>query len=92
MVFRYIIKTTFGLFSIFNADAVSTVDLYKGGIPSYGDRLSGVVSVELKDGDTNNHHHSISLGLLAGTLSSEGPIVKDKLSYLFVADVHSWIC
>lgn len=77
---------TFGLFSIFNADAVNTVDLYKGGIPaSYGDRLSGVVSVELKDGDTKNHHHSVSLGLLAGTLSSEGPIVEDKLSYLFVA-------
>ena len=77
---------TFGLFSIFNADAVNTVDLYKGGIPaSYGDRLSGVVSVELKEGDTKKHHHSFSLGLLAGTLSSEGPIVEDKLSYLFVA-------
>lgn len=77
---------TFGLFSIFNADAVSTVDLYKGGIPaSYGDRLSGVVSVELKDGDTKEHHNSVSLGLLAGTLSSEGPIVEDKLSYLLVA-------
>ncbi|MDD2298276.1 MAG: TonB-dependent receptor plug domain-containing protein [Fermentimonas sp.] len=77
---------TFGLFSIFNADVVNTVDLYKGGIPaSYGDRLSGVVSVELKDGDTKNHHHSVSIGLLAGTLSSEGPIIEDKLSYLFVA-------
>lgn len=77
---------TFGLFSIFNADAVNTVDLYKGGIPaSYGDRLSGVVSVELKEGDTKEHHHSFSLGLLAGTLSSEGPVIKDKLSYLFVA-------
>lgn len=77
---------TFGLFSIFNADAVSTVDLYKGGIPaSYGDRLSGVVSVELKDGDAKKHHHSFSLGLLAGTLSSEGPVIEDKLSYLFVA-------
>ena len=77
---------TFGLFSIFNADAVSTVDLYKGGIPaSYGDRLSGVVSVEHKDGDAKKHSHSVSLGLLAGTLSSEGPIVEDKLSYPFVA-------
>lgn len=76
---------TFGLFSIFNADAVSTVDLYKGGIPaSYGDRLSGVVSVDLKEGNMQKYNHSVSLGVLAGTIYSEGPIIKDKLSYMLV--------
>ena len=75
---------TFGFFSIFNADAIKSVDLYKGGIPTqYGDKLSGVVSVTLKDGDFNQHHTSASLGILAGTLASEGPIIKDRLSYLF---------
>lgn len=73
----------FGLFSIFNPDAVQSVDLYKGGIPApYGDKLSGVVSVDLKDGDFRNYHHSVSLGVLAGTIASEGPIIKNKLSYL----------
>ncbi|MDR1762581.1 MAG: TonB-dependent receptor plug domain-containing protein [Dysgonamonadaceae bacterium] len=77
---------TFGFFSIFNADAVQSADLYKGGIPSmYGDRLSGLASIALKDGDFEEHNHSFTLGLLAGTLASDGAIVKDKLSYMFAA-------
>jgi hypothetical protein len=77
---------TFGFFSIFNSDVLQSADLYKGGIPSmYGDKLSGVASIALKEGDFRNRKHSLSLGLLAGTLSSEGPIVKDKLSYLVAA-------
>ena len=77
---------TFGLFSIFNSDAIQSVDLYKGGIPApYGDKLSGVVSVDLKEGDYQKYHHSVSLGILAGSLASEGPIVKDKLSYMITA-------
>ena len=75
---------TFGLFSIFNTDAIKSVDLYKGGIPTqYGDKLSGVVSVALKEGDFKQYHNSVSLGLLAGTFASEGPIIKDHLSYVF---------
>ena len=77
---------TFGFISIFNADALLSADIYKGGLPSvYGNRLSGVASVSLKDGSMKSHRHSISLGLLAGTLSTEGPIVKDKVSYIFTA-------
>jgi hypothetical protein len=73
---------TFGLFSIFNSDAINNVDLYKGGIPAqYGDKLSGVVSVSLKDGDYKKHNTSLSVGLLAGTIASDGYIIKDKLSY-----------
>ncbi|GHT11405.1 TonB-dependent receptor [Bacteroidia bacterium] len=77
---------TFGFFSMFNSDALQSADIYKGGIPSvYGDRLSGVAAISLKDGDFNQYKHSLSLGLLAGTAASEGPILKDKLSYLFTA-------
>jgi len=63
----------FGFVSIFNADAISNVELYKGGIPTqYGDKLSGVVAISLKDGDYKEHHTAVSLGLLAGTLASNG--------------------
>lgn len=73
---------TFGLFSIFNSDIINSVDLYKGGIPAqYGDKLSGVVSVSLKDGDYKKHNTSVSLGMLAGTVASDGYIIKNKLSY-----------
>jgi len=77
---------TFGFFSIFNSDALLSAELYKGGIPaSYGNKLSGVASISLKDGNYVKRRHSFSLGLLAGTLASEGPIVKNKLSYMFTA-------
>ena len=75
---------TFGLFSAFDANALQSADIYKGGIPSmYGDKLSGVVSLALKDGNFKQYQHSFSMGILALSASSEGPIVKDKLSYLF---------
>ena len=76
----------FGFLSIFNADAISNIALYKGGIPAqYGDKLSGVVAVSLKDGDYQKHHTSVSLGLLAGTIASDGYLIKDKLSYNLAA-------
>ena len=75
---------TFGFISIFNSDALLSADIYKGGLSAmYGNRLSGVASVSLKDGNMKSYRQSITLGLLAGTLSAEGPIVKDKVSYLF---------
>jgi hypothetical protein len=77
---------TFGLISIFNPDALLGADIYKGGLPAvYGNRLSGVASVALKDGNMKAHRQSVSVGLLAGTLSAEGPLVKEKASYLFTA-------
>jgi hypothetical protein len=73
---------TFGFFSIFNSDAINNVDLYKGGIPTqYGDKLSGVVNVSLKEGDYEGHNISISMGLLALTAATNGYIIKDKISY-----------
>ena len=76
----------FGFLSIFNADAISNITLYKGGIPTqYGDKLSGVLAVSLKDGDYHKHHTSVSLGFLAGTIASNGYLIKDKLSYNIAA-------
>ncbi|MDR2472915.1 MAG: TonB-dependent receptor [Tannerella sp.] len=76
----------FGLVSVFNSDALLNADVYKGGIPSiYGNRLSGVASIAIKDGNMKSHHQSISLGLLSGTVAAEGPVLKDRLSYLFTA-------
>ncbi|MDR0575090.1 MAG: TonB-dependent receptor, partial [Tannerella sp.] len=77
---------TFGLVSIFNPDALLSADIYKGGIPSiYGNRMSGVASIAVKDGNMKSHHQRISIGLLSGALSAEGPVIKDKLCYLFTA-------
>jgi len=82
---------TFGFLSIFNSEAILNAELYKGGIPSiYGNRLSGVVNVSLKDGNYTEHHQSISAGLLAATLELEGPITKGKSSYMFTVR-HSLI-
>lgn len=76
----------YGFFSMFNPDAVRTINLYKGGIPTrYGDKLSGVVDVDLQEGDKKKHHGLFSLGLLAWTLAANGPIVKNKLSYMVAA-------
>ncbi|WP_245328249.1 TonB-dependent receptor [Hymenobacter aquaticus] len=69
----------FGLFSVFNADAVQSVDLYKGGFPAqYGGRLSSVVDVKTREGNPEKYSVSGGLGLISSRLTVEGPIVKDK--------------
>ncbi|WP_345072109.1 TonB-dependent receptor [Hymenobacter fastidiosus] len=73
----------FGLFSVFNPDAVQSVDLYKGGFPAqYGGRLSSVVDVKLREGDPQKYSVSGGLGLISSRLTVEGPIVKDKGSFI----------
>jgi hypothetical protein len=72
-----------GFFSVFNSDAVKGVELYKGGFPAqYGGRLSSVVDISLREGDFNKHTVSGGIGLISSRLTAEGPIVKDKLSYI----------
>lgn len=76
----------FGFFSIFNADAVKDVKLYKGGIPAqYGGRLSSVVDVRQKEGNSKEFAAKGGIGLLSSRLLLEGPIVKDKVSYMVAA-------
>lgn len=73
----------FGLFSIFNGDAIKDAELYKGGIPAkYGGRLSSILDVRTRDGNNKKFHGSAGIGTLASKLMVEGPIVKDKSSFL----------
>jgi hypothetical protein len=73
----------FGFFSTFNSDAIKDVTLYKGNMPSqYGGRLSSVTDVTMKDGSNKEYHATGGIGLIASRLSVEGPITKDKGSFL----------
>ena len=73
----------FGFFSIFNADALKSVTLTKGGIPAqYGGRLSSVVDVTMKEGNSKEYHAEGGIGLIASRLTVEGPIKKDKGSFM----------
>ncbi len=68
-----------GFFSIFNSDALKDVKLYKGGMPAqYGGRLSSVMDIKMKEGNSKGFHASGGVGLISSKLSIEGPIVKDK--------------
>ena len=76
----------FGLFSVFNADAVNTVDIIKSGFPaSYGGRLSSVIDVHMKEGDKNKFHGEGGIGLVFSKLTLEGPIQKGRSSFLVSA-------
>lgn len=73
----------FGFFSVFNADALKNVTLIKGTMPaSYGGRLSSVLDVSMKDGNNQSFHGEGGIGLIASRLTLEGPIVKDKGSFM----------
>ncbi|MBN2173292.1 MAG: TonB-dependent receptor [Bacteroidales bacterium] len=72
-----------GFFSVFNNDAIKDVKLYKGDIPaSAGGRLSSLLDVRMKDGNTKKFSGSGGIGTISSRLTLEGPIVKDKASFL----------
>jgi hypothetical protein len=72
-----------GFFSVFNSDAIKDVALYKGGIPSeYGGRGSSVMDVKMRDGNNKKFGATGGLGLISSRLTLEGPIVKDKGSFM----------
>jgi hypothetical protein len=76
----------FGFFSIFNPDVVKDVQLIKGGIgANYGGRLSSIVDVRSKDGNKKKYEGSGGVGTIFSRLSFEGPIVKDKSSFIVAA-------
>ncbi|WP_373524438.1 carboxypeptidase-like regulatory domain-containing protein [Aquiflexum sp.] len=76
----------FGFFSVFNADAINNVELIKGGFPArYGGRLSSVIDITMKEGNMKKFQGEGSVGLIASKLTLEGPIVKDKTSFLLSA-------
>ncbi|MGN6568118.1 MAG: TonB-dependent receptor [Flavipsychrobacter sp.] len=76
----------FGFFSIFNSDAIKDVTLIKGGMPAnYGGRLSSVIDVSMKEGNMKQFHAEGGIGLIASRLTLEGPIKKDKGSFIISA-------
>ena len=73
----------FGFFSVFNADAIKDLKLYKGGIPAkYGGRVASVLDIYQKEGNSKDFHMNGGIGLISSRLLAEGPIVKDKASFL----------
>jgi len=75
-----------GLFSIFNTHTIKSAHLYKGALPAqYGGRLSSVVDIRTREGDTKKFHGGLDVSLFATSLFVEGPILKDKTSFLISA-------
>jgi hypothetical protein len=73
----------FGFFSVFNPDAIKDLKLYKGGIPArFGGRASSVLDIYQKDGNSKSFHVNGGIGLISSRLLVEGPLVKDKGSFL----------
>jgi hypothetical protein len=73
----------FGFFSVFNPDAIKDLKLYKGGIPAnFGGRVSSVLDIYQKDGSSKGFHMNGGIGLISSRLLLEGPLVKDKGSFL----------
>ena len=73
----------FGFFSVFNGDAIKNMLLYKGGFPArFGGRLSSVLDIQMKDGNKEKFEGEAGIGLISSRLTLEGPIVKDKASFL----------
>jgi hypothetical protein len=73
----------FGFFSIFNSDAIKNTSLIKGGMPAqYGGRLSSVLDISMKEGNNKKMQVEGGIGLIASRLSIQGPIKKDKASFI----------
>ena len=72
-----------GLFSVFNADAIKNVRLTKGGFPArFGGRLSSVLEIDMREGNMKEFKGDATLGLISSKLTLEGPIIKDKSSFI----------
>lgn len=72
-----------GFFSVFNADAIKNTSLIKGNMPAkYGGRLSSVLDIQMKDGNDQTYKAQGGVGIVASRLTVEGPIVKDKSSFI----------
>jgi len=73
----------FNFFSVFNADAIKDVTLYKGGIhPGYGGRLSSVLDVRMREGDMTQFKMNGGLGLISSRLTLEGPLQYGKSAFI----------
>ncbi|WP_339792329.1 TonB-dependent receptor [uncultured Imperialibacter sp.] len=76
----------FGFFSVFNADAINNVEVIKGGFPArYGGRLSSVIDISMKEGNNQKLKGTGSIGLISSKLTLEGPLKKEKSSFIVSA-------
>ncbi|MDR1343408.1 MAG: TonB-dependent receptor [Prevotellaceae bacterium] len=76
----------FGFFSVFNADAINNIELLKGGFPArHGGRVSSVIDISMKEGNMQRFHGEGSIGIVASRLTLEGPIFKDRTSFIVSA-------
>lgn len=80
----YNVNHLLGIFSIFNGDAIKSVEVFKGGFSArFGGRLSSVLKINMKDGNKEEFSGKVSIGLISSSLLLEGPINKGKTSFLF---------
>jgi len=79
----YNVSHLFGFFSVFNGDAIKSIELSKGGFPArYGGRLSSVLEINMKDGNKQKISGEAGIGLISSRILIEGPIIKNKSSFL----------
>ncbi|HDQ15794.1 MAG TPA: TonB-dependent receptor, partial [Bacteroidetes bacterium] len=79
----YNVNHLFGFFSVFNGSAINDISLIKGGFPArYGGRLSSVLDIRMKEGNMKNYSGEVSVGVIASKFTVEGPIIKDKTSFI----------
>jgi hypothetical protein len=72
-----------GFFSVFNSDAIKDIQVYKGGIPAeYGGKISSVIDIRMNDGNSQQFNVKGGIGNISSRLTVEGPIIKDKWSYI----------
>jgi outer membrane receptor for ferrienterochelin and colicin len=82
----YNVSHLFGFISVFNSDAINHVELIKGGFPArYGGRLSSVVNISMKEGNQKKLSGEGAIGLVSSKLTLEGPIKKNKSSFIVSA-------
>lgn len=75
-----------GFFSVFNSDAIKDISIYKGNEPAeYGGRLSSVLDIRMNDGNNQKYHVNGGIGMISSRLGIEGPIVRDKGSFIISA-------
>lgn len=75
-----------GLYSVFNSESVNSATLVKGGFPArYGGRMSSVLDVRMKEGNMKKFSGYVNIGLLASNATLEGPIIKDRMSFIVSA-------
>ncbi|MFC5045820.1 TonB-dependent receptor domain-containing protein [Aquimarina hainanensis] len=80
----YNVNHVLGLFSVFSGDALKSAKLYKGAFPArYGGRLSSVIDMRMIEGNKKEYHGKIGIGLISSNVTIEGPIKKNKSSFLF---------